>query len=197
MIYYTFLPDKSDFPPDKYNKLQHEKALALLKYAVKKEYEYDTDTMQTLKSEHGKPYFKSHPKLNFNLSHCNGMAVCMISDYVCGVDAEFIRDYKSNTVSRIFSDNEIKLLESSAHKNEVFFRLWTLKECFGKAYGFGLNYKIKETEFILKDNSIITCSNSDCKFNQFLIGNHIISSCIITHSFSNDLYSDKIFEIIL
>jgi 4'-phosphopantetheinyl transferase len=193
LIYYTFLPSKSDFTPDKYKKIQHEKALALLKYAVKKEYNYDINDMEILTSEHGKPYFKNYPQIHFSISHCNGLVVCMVSPYICGIDAEIIRNFKINTAKRVFSDVELEQLESSADKNKTFFRLWTLKECFGKAYGFGLTYKLKETIFLLKENGSIICSNSECKFSQFFIGNHIISYCIANYNCTEN-YNTDIFE---
>ncbi len=196
MIYYTFLPVKSNFDPDKYKKLQYEKAETLLKYAVKKEYNYDINNMEILKAEHGKPYFKNYPQIHFSISHCNGLVVCMISPYMCGIDAEIIRSYKSNTAKRVFSDVELAQLENSADKNKTFFRLWTLKECFGKAHGLGLNYRLKETEFLLDENNSIVHSNSNCKFNQLFIGNHIVSYCIVDCNCSEDYHVD-IFEIFL
>ena len=155
LIYFSFLPDKDGFTPHGYKELQHKKALALLKYAVKKEHGYDTDNMILLTNPHGKPFFKDYPDIRFNLSHCTGMAVCMTSEYSCGVDAETVREYKHRTASKVLSNSELSQLESSTDKNTTFFRFWTLKESFVKAIGYGFAYPLNSVSFSLRENGSI------------------------------------------
>ena len=50
--------------------------------------------------EAGKPSLPSQPGLFFNLTHCEGLAACLVSDCECGVDADNLQTL-TNTLRAI------------------------------------------------------------------------------------------------
>ena len=128
--------------------------------------------------EMGKPVLRDHPQLHFNLSHCSGLAVCLLSDTECGVDCESIRRCKSRIVERVCNAQEIAALESASDADFLFTRLWTLKEAYVKAIGVGISYPLREVGFAFEGERILT-NRSDASFMQFLRHGHIVSVCTL------------------
>ena len=65
------------------------------------EYDYETAC-----GANGKPYFKDHADLHFNLSHSGNFAVCIVAGMPCGIDIEGNRPFKSSVAKRFFSKTE-------------------------------------------------------------------------------------------
>lgn len=128
----------------------------------------------------GKPFLREHPQLHFNLSHCRGLAVCLLSDTVCGVDCESIRRCKPRIAERVCNAQERALLEQAEDADFLFTRLWTLKEAYVKAIGVGISYPLCEAGFSFEDDRILT-NRSDASFMQFLLPEHIVSVCCMRH----------------
>lgn len=128
--------------------------------------------------EMGKPVLRDHPQLHFNLSHCSGLAVCLLSDTECGVDCESIRRCKSRIVERVCNTQEIAALESASDADFLFTRLWTLKEAYVKAIGVGISYPLREVGFTFEGDCILS-NRSDASFMQFLLHGHIVSVCML------------------
>jgi 4'-phosphopantetheinyl transferase len=84
------------------------------------------------------------PTLRFNLSHTDGMVVCLVGDdRELGADVEDV-SRNSATVEiadRYFSADEVRELRSwpSERQPDRFFDYWTLKEAYIKARGMGLH----------------------------------------------------------
>ena len=95
-------------------------------------------------TENGKPYLEETPDLNFNLSHSSGLMMCAVGfNREVGIDAELI-DRKTpclELANRYFSVEEADLLRAAPHeaREKVFFQIWTRKESYVKALGFGLS----------------------------------------------------------
>jgi 4'-phosphopantetheinyl transferase len=85
---------------------------------------------EVIYNKNGKPYFKNIP-LFFSISHSYPYVVCGVSDREIGIDAEAVRNVSSKAAGRVFTEGEIKLLESGAD----FLKLWTAKESVIKAIG--------------------------------------------------------------
>jgi len=106
-------------------------------------------------NQHGKPDISPEikcPALKFNLSHTDGMSVCVVSlESDCGIDVENIQR-KSRTFAvadRMFSPAEVATMRSG-NDSEVqrkFFEFWTLREAYVKAIGTGLGGSSKEFYF--------------------------------------------------
>ncbi len=85
-------------------------------------------------------------KIKFNMSYSGEIiivGVCLQNDI--GVDIEKVR--KINNIKNIAAENfslqELKLLNSKFDKTNTFFKIWTRKEAFIKAYGNGIYYPLK------------------------------------------------------
>ena len=131
-----------------------------------------------LRTEMGKPYFPELPEVKFNLSHCKGLAACLLSPFECGVDTEGRRALKPPVVRRVFSQEEQAALEAAKDKDLFFTRIWTLKESYVKALGIGISYPMREVSFTFTDDGI-RCSKPDARFWQTIEDGFVISVCIL------------------
>lgn len=162
-------------------KEQRSHAHNLLRECLKtRRIDYITDETPIIRGEHGKPSLAEFPEIKYNMSHANGIAVCLLSDKECGVDCEDVRPYRPNVVKRSFSESE-KLMIENADENErdlLFFRLWTLKEAYVKAIGIGISYPLNTVEFSFSENKIQS-SVKDYRFRQYILknGRFIVSVC--------------------
>lgn len=171
MLYTKYIDDRYDR-----RAVQHNAGIDLLTEGILKEYSIKISSLDIAKADFGKPYLPQYPNIFFSISHCNGLAVCLISDSNCGVDCEKIRTSRDNVAHRIFSENELKVYEkkTGGQKDIFFTALWTLKEAYGKADGRGIA-AMKYAEFYT-DNGII-CSSVPFRFRLFLDGEYMIALC--------------------
>ena len=91
--------------------------------------------------EGGKPYLVSQPGIHFSLSHAGKIAICAISSRETGCDVEEKKELDMNIAERFFAREEYRQIakqESEQKKQEMFFRLWTLKESLIKATSLGM-----------------------------------------------------------
>ncbi len=170
MVFYSLFYEKASAV------MQHEAAHRLLGESLSRVYGIKEYLLAY--GKYGKPYIENHPEIFFNISHCRGMAVCAVSDREIGVDAELIRPYNGKASRRIFSENEIEFVSESPGSGEAFFRLWTLKEALGKAFGTGIFSGLTAHEFIF-ENGIPVCRTVPEKIftQKILFGKWVISVC--------------------
>ena len=135
-------------------------------------------SLQYGKTDMGKPYLEGIP-LHFNLSHCKGLAVCLLSPYVCGVDAEPVRKLRESVVRRVYGEAERRALAESDDPDRLFTQLWTLKESYVKAIGIGISYPMQEVCFTLEEKRI-ACTKTDATFWQTLRDGFAVSVCVMT-----------------
>ncbi len=95
----------------------------------------------------GKPFYRNHPKIKFNVSHSGTIIIIGFYTNDIGVDVEKIkRDFNPLALAtHFFADEEIRALASFDEKKQyqAFYRCWTRKESFIKAVGEGLSYPLK------------------------------------------------------
>jgi len=108
----------------------------------------------------GKPEVEAPQGLEFNVSNCPGLVVCLIAwGYAVGVDAEsFARaDEILELREQVFSPAELAQLEalSPAEKPQHALALWTLKEAYTKACGMGLSIPMRKFSFLFDDAGAI------------------------------------------
>ena len=180
---YSLIPEYRKVKVDKMkmreNKLQTVTAGLLLNYAVGKwsikteERDYKTDEnlyekvdiislieannpyfdYEIAYNSQGKPYFLSFREIFFNISHSSNYVVCAIGDKPVGIDIEGGRKGRQNLARRFFDRAESDWIEE-AESDERFFRIWTLKEAYGKATGFGVLEVLDKIVYILEQGKI-------------------------------------------
>ena len=95
--------------------------------------------------EHGKPMLAEHDEPCFNLSHSESKGLAAVSRRArIGVDLEFAREGRKFTdiADRFFSQAEsaeLRALPPEA-RPAAFYRAWTRKEAYLKAWGTGLSF---------------------------------------------------------
>lgn len=109
-------------------------AYRLLIRALKLEYGI-VEVPEFVYDNHGKPFLKGHPDINFSLSHCHEAVACALSDHPVGIDIETTEHYSIEIARQVMSDDEIKQIEESAQPEVTFTRLWTMKESLFKLTG--------------------------------------------------------------
>ena len=95
--------------------------------------------------EQGKPQIVNFPK-KYNLSHSGDYVVCGVSDGEVGVDIQKWVPFKERTAERFFAPTEWKLLQElpASQRTELFYRLWSRKEAYGKYTGQGIGSAVGE-----------------------------------------------------
>lgn len=169
-------------PADGSEQMQHETVHALLNecipiYAGERKITLP-EKLAIVRSEMGKPCFPDVPEIQFNLSHCKGLAACLLSPFVCGVDVEMRRPLREKVVRRVFSAEEQAALLADDDPDLLFTQLWTLKEAYVKAIGIGISFPMREVCFSVTDEGI-SSNRKDAVFRQFVEREFIISVCLL------------------
>lgn len=110
-----------------------------------------------------KPFLSDFPDYHFNISHSMDVVMLGFSEFPVGVDIEFIvhspKDCIIEMASVVFHPAEIDLLKQQTVEDCPYFftKLWTLKESFTKAMGYGFCFDTKGfalNELVNKDNGV-------------------------------------------
>ncbi|WP_394522458.1 4'-phosphopantetheinyl transferase family protein [Lacrimispora sp. JR3] len=159
---------------------EHELGKKLLFLGLKEQYgiEAPAEQIRFGTGTYGKPYLKDFPHIHYNISHTDGMAVCGFSHRELGVDVERIRDYKDNVLRKVMSESEKDGMRelSEKERGEYFFRIWTLKESYGKAVGTGIVMPMSDITFTLSDIGNPGCSVPGVSFFQKLLEDGVVLS---------------------
>lgn len=104
---------------------------------------------------YGKPALSGEREsLRFNASHSHELALfAFVQEHEIGVDVEYIkRDLMTEEIAQhFFSAAEIRSLSTlpEAEKTAAFFRCWTRKEAYIKAFGSGLSHPLDKFDVTL------------------------------------------------
>lgn len=139
-------------------------------------------------NDYGKPFLKDNRNLYFNISHCRELAVCAIEKTEVGIDTENIRMLRPGVIRRAFTEKERSILENSVNPNEMFFRIWTLKESFVKALGIGISYPLKSAEFLINDDTITSVGCDGYSFTQITVNQKFICSLCLKKKAENKFF---------
>ena len=124
------------------------------------------------KNEYGKPYLSAHPDIFFNISHTDNFVVCGFAKKEIGVDAEIIGAYPAAVFRKVFTADEAALIENApdeTKQQEMFARLWTLKESRIKEAGMGFSMSPVDFSFDIDcstEPAKIQCLEADVHFAQ-------------------------------
>ncbi len=90
----------------------------------------------------GKPYFRNHRDIKFNISHSNGLVYVVFSDKEVGCDIQVVRNNIKEIYDRVLSDLEkeevISILDENKQQ-EKFIEYWVKKEAYVKCIGTGIS----------------------------------------------------------
>lgn len=165
VLAYEFVDEEMIYPE------QHKVAWQLLQDVLFDCYDIRIEEKELLEGEKGKPYFADHC-VEFNITHTKGLIACVIcGNSNVGVDAEKVRDGAEKAAKKVMSENERKHYNSLSctEQREYFFRIWTLKEALGKAYGSGISNEFSKPEFVLSDT--ISCTDNRFWYHQWTVSN--------------------------
>ena len=177
------LPYVKEYRRDRISKLSLVKskylslAVELLIKKACEDFGIDYSKEEIVFNKHGKPLFKNS-SYHFNTAHSGNFALCIISDVECGCDIEEIKEFKQRVIDRFFTEKEREYLELSNEKEDLFYRLWTLKESYLKCIGKGLSVPLNSFELISKDNNVIIKDKEDFQFYEFKHDNYRIAFCL-------------------
>ena len=107
--------------------------------------------------ENGKPYLAGTPEVKFNLSHSEERVMCVLSDRENGCDVEKVKIANFLMAKHFCTETEYAMIrekEALEEKEDLFFRLWTLKESFLKATGLGMKLSMKDFYFNIEENGV-------------------------------------------
>lgn len=138
------------------------------------------DTAALAADEKGRPIAVNMDDWQISITHCDGLAACALGAFPIGVDAEPLdRQAREAVRQRVLSPSEIAIVEQAENPDQMFFRLWTLKEALGKCRGVGLGYPLRETRFSLDAAGRISCSENGFLFAQYVPwGAYVLSVCV-------------------
>lgn len=137
----------------------------------------DYENLEIVFNESGKPYFKNS-KYFFNTAHSGKYVICVISDKEVGIDIEEINDFKEKVAERMFTKREQQYIEICPDKEDMFYRLWTLKESYSKCIGKGLNVPFNSIELSGEDNKIVVNEDKTYQFYEQKYENYRIAWCL-------------------
>ena len=95
---------------------------------------------------HGKPYLLGTEHVFFNLSHCASGCVCGISDREIGVDIQDLVAFDETTAEFVCTPEELRRLHLSQNRDELFTKLWCMKESIVKLSGEGISEDFKKID---------------------------------------------------
>ena len=96
------------------------------------------------RTKDGKPHLPGLPGVHFNYSHSGGYIACAFSDQEVGLDLQEHANLPTQGMRiarRFYTALEFRALQachSEQEQEELFFRLWTIKEAYLKYIGCGL-----------------------------------------------------------
>lgn len=121
-----------------------------------KDFGIDYPKQKFVYDEFGKPKF-ADCEYHFSLSHSGSRAMCVMTENSVGCDVEQITCPNLEIAKRFFSEDEyarIDKCETQTEKDDLFFRLWTLKESFMKCTGQGFHIPMNRFSISIHNHSI-------------------------------------------
>lgn len=172
---------------------------ALLQYALQLENVRKPSIKVT---SNGKPYLIGEERMYFNLSHSEGMVMCAIADKEVGCDVEkkavFHREL-AEYVMTAYEIGKIYGLERDTEQQEMFFRLWTLKESYMKATGLGIGLEPKSFSMIAFQDEVTVVPPVDKRefhFKEYFANDgYCYSCCSLSERFADTMTVVRLGEI--
>ncbi|MEE1060662.1 MAG: 4'-phosphopantetheinyl transferase superfamily protein [Ruminococcus sp.] len=148
--------------------------------------------MEYISGENGKPFFKNHPEIHFNISHSKSCVICSVSENPVGCDTEKIGKADLRIAKRFFAEKEknfVNSITNTEEQNESFYRIWTLKESYIKYTGNGLAQGLASFEFELDDAIALydKGKRQNLYFKEYKTNGYRIAVCSEENDFAENL----------
>ncbi|MGI6549056.1 MAG: 4'-phosphopantetheinyl transferase family protein [Syntrophomonadales bacterium] len=92
-------------------------------------------------NQYGKPYLKGIENFCFNISHSGRWVACAVDHQPVGIDIEEMAPIELDVARHYFSAEEFAYIanQPESERTATFYDIWTLKESYIKALGWGLS----------------------------------------------------------
>lgn len=98
--------------------------------------------------KYGKPYLPQYPYVHFNISHCDAGCAVAVADCPVGVDIQDVRPFSWAIAQRVCCERELAKLEQCINRDELFAKMWAIKESYGKLVEEGIMYGMKDFDTV-------------------------------------------------
>ncbi len=137
----------------------------------------------------GKPQVEG---IYFNLSHSVRMAVCAVGKQPVGCDVEKIDKEPDKMADHFFHPGETDLLHrcETKRRDELFFRLWTLKESYLKMTGEGLRLPLNSFEILIGQEEVRVRRDGEilpCHIREYPVPGYKLSVCALENRFAEHI----------
>jgi 4'-phosphopantetheinyl transferase len=174
----------------------------LSRFAISKRTGLNFNCILYEKNKYGKPFLANTNAAHFNISHSGNWVVCVVDDEPVGIDVEIIRLIDINIAERFFSKDEHNMLlnETDEERQNIFYKIWTVKESYIKAEGKGLSIPLNSFSSEFKDSVIRVKAEdnySPYSFHQYWLDKiSIVSVCSTSFSTPNlyKMYSSSFIQ---
>ncbi len=114
---------------------------ALVRYLICEKTELSPSSFRYEVSENGKPAVRNSENLHFNLSHSGAWVVCALDTDEIGIDIEKKNTIDLEEVNYLLDNNEKEFIQATPVKERasLFYSIWTAKESYLKALGYGIS----------------------------------------------------------
>ena len=150
------------------------------------------DNYKVERCKNGKPCIKGEENLFFNLSHSGERVMCAVSSFEIGCDVEKIKPTNLKIAKRFFFENEYKAiaeLTTEEEQQNMFFRLWTLKESYMKMTGEGMSLGLDRFEFDMDGQPTVKRDGAicDCHIKEYELPGYKLAVCAESADFAETL----------
>ncbi len=127
--------------------------------------------------------------VHFNLSHSGTLAICAVGGKAVGCDIEKTGKEAEGVARRFFHQNEVEYLQrfQGAERDEMFFRLWTLKESYIKMTGEGMYLPLQDFEILFSGERVQVRRSGKilpCHVMEYSIPGYKVSVCAEEEDFA-------------
>lgn len=148
---------------------------------------YGFDANGIYKDSHGKPMLDG---LHFNLTHTDGLVLCAVGNQPVGCDAEIIKVAPRGIAERFFCEAEKNvLIASETTYDDIFYRLWTMKESYIKMTGEGMSLPMDafEIRFTEKMKVYRNGVEQTCNIKEYEVAGYKVTVCSEEREFSEQI----------
>ena len=128
--------------------------------------------------------------MHFNLTHTEGLVLCAVGNQPVGCDAEIIKKAPRGVAERFFCEAEKAVLNTAKTTyDDVFYRLWTMKESYIKMTGEGMSLPMDAFEIRFTENIKVLRNGVEqsCNIKEYDVAGYKVTVCSEEREFSEQI----------